>query len=161
MEFPRPINGGDPNYLLSGMILQGAETWPTNQPTFPKTNPKWWLKPWKHNLFAFKEWNEKKTGGTKRGWNKMLAMFMPRIHLKAMTESLKHYQKKLFFKVWERCSLFYCPILDCITEFDSNTGKKSCTSSCTPKTVRNEMHSLHQVVCNLFSYRGIYSSSTL
>ena len=115
-------------------------------------------------------WNKK--GDLTRCWQ----MFMRRTHLKAMIESLKQYQTTT--KVWERCSLFYSmfflllwrsplvflwinPILDCISEFDSNTGKKSCTSSCTPKTVRNEMHSLHQVVCNLFLFRGIYSSSTL
>lgn len=94
---------------------------------------------------------------------------MRKIHLKAMIETLKHYQKKLRLEKGVHFSILCFsfslakptgfpmdfPILDCITEFDSNTGKKSCTSSCTPKTVRNEMHSLHQVVCNISCNRGI------
>lgn len=147
-----------------------------DQPPSPKPTPSDGWNPGSSICLHSKNETKRKLVEQKGGSNKMLEMFMRRIHLKAMIESLKQYQTTT--KVWERCSLFYSmfflllwrsplvflwinPILDCISEFDSNTGKKSCTSSCTPKTVRNEMHSLHQVVCNLFLFRGIYSSSAL
>ena len=96
MEFPRPINRGDPNYLLSGMILQGAETWPTNQPS-PKPTPSDGWNPGSTICLHSKNETKRKLVEQK-GMKQDVGDVYAKNTLESNDRKFKHYQKNYYLR---------------------------------------------------------------